>query len=341
MNQQNKTNKEYKMKRTLIASLILMLSINIIYAGWTETFETAATANAQGQITSDTTWAWWGWGVAEVADGSMMLVGAPDPFGNNTSWFQTDQSIDVNAEITPESVTMYLKVKFTTTGTPTDGDQLHVCVATDPEFLTNLNVYTVVSSPIGLIGQFYFQINESAGALHPAIGYDAWFWEKIVLDGQSVSVWAYADGEAPADTATWSYTTDNVAIGAGAPTFIIAGVTHDDSSAVHIGEIWYNETPTAGISDNDPIASNYKLGQNYPNPFNPITNISYTVPQAGAVKLSVFNALGEKVSTLVNNVVTSGTHTAAWDAVNMPSGVYFYRVEAGSFTQTRKLLLIK
>ncbi|SVA08875.1 uncharacterized protein METZ01_LOCUS61729, partial [marine metagenome] len=72
-----------------------------------------------------------------------------------------------------------------------------------------------------------------------------------------------------------------------------------------------------------------------------ITNISYTVPQAGAVKLAVFNALGEKVSTLVNNVVTSGTHTAAWDAGNMPSGVYFYRLEAGSFTQTRKLLLIK
>ncbi|MEC7731441.1 MAG: T9SS type A sorting domain-containing protein [Candidatus Neomarinimicrobiota bacterium] len=330
------------MKRTLIASLILMLSINIIYAGWTETFETAATPDGQGMIASDITWAWWGWGSAAVADGSMMLVGADDPFGNVTSWIQTGEEIDANAPITPESVTMYLKIKFTTTGTPTDGDQIHICVATDPSFLTNLNVYTVVSSPVGIIGQFYFAENASVGVNHPAIAYDVWWWEKIVVDGQSISVWAYADGGAPADTATYSYTADNVAIGTGMPSLIIAGVTDDDSSTVLIDEIWYNETPpTSGISDNDPIASNYKLGQNYPNPFNPITNISYTVPQPGAVKLAVFNVLGEKVSTLVNNVVTPGTHTATWDAGNMPSGVYFYRLDAGSFTQTRKLLLIK
>ena len=54
------------MKRTLIASLILMLSINIIYAGWTETFETAATPDGQGMIASDITWAWWGWGLSLI-----------------------------------------------------------------------------------------------------------------------------------------------------------------------------------------------------------------------------------------------------------------------------------
>jgi len=331
------------MKRTLIASLILMLSINIIYAGWYETFDIDATPDATGMITSSgLTWAWWGWGTAAIANGRITLVGDDDPFGNVTSWIQTDQTIDANAEITPESVTIYLKVRFHTRGNPSDGDQLHVCIATDPSFLTNLNVYTVVSSPVVGIGQFYFAENASVGVSHPAIAYETWFWEKIVVDGQSVSVWAYADGDAPADTATWSFTTDNVAIGAGAPTFIIAGVTDDAGySSIDIDGIWYNEDPTMGISDDNPIASKYKLGQNYPNPFNPITNISYTVAQARAVKLSVFNVLGEKVSTLVNNVVTPGTHTATWDAGNMPSGVYFYRLEAGSFTQTRKLLLIK
>ena len=114
------------MKRTLIASLILMLSINIIYAGWTETFETAATPDGQGMIASDITWAWWGWGSAAVADGSMMLVGADDPFGNVTSRIQTGEEIDTNAPITPESVTMYLKIKFTTTGTPTAVSYTHL-----------------------------------------------------------------------------------------------------------------------------------------------------------------------------------------------------------------------
>jgi hypothetical protein len=142
------------------------------------------------------TWAWWGWGSAEVTDGNLTLVGGTSPFNPaiNSCWIQIDQSIDPNAVITPDSATIYLKVKFTTTGTPTDGDQIHVTVATDPVFLENTNVYTVVSSPVGIIGDFYFQTNESAGTPHPAIVYDSWFWEKIVVDGDTVSVWAFADG---------------------------------------------------------------------------------------------------------------------------------------------------
>ena len=252
------------------------------------------------------TWAWWGWGACAVDSGYLTLVGATDPFGNTTSWVQIDQSTDANAVITPDSVTMYLKVKFTTTGTPTDGDQIHVTVATDPEFLANVNVYTVVSSPVGIIGEFYFGTNVSAGTLHPAIGYDSWFWEKIVVNGDSVSIWAFADGAAPADTATWTYTTDNVAVGAGLPTFIIVGVTDDDSSAVHIDEFWYNETPTGmGISDDAPIASSYELGQNYPNPFNPTTHIRFNIPETAGAKLTVFNIMGEAVANLVDGVVSA------------------------------------
>jgi len=237
------------MNKTIIASLFLGLSISSVNAGWHETFDTPATPSAALTVTSDMTWAWWGWGACAVDSGYVTLVGATDPFENTTSWIQIDQSTDPNAVITPDSATMYLKVKFTTTGTPTDGDQIHVTVATDPAFLTNVNVYTVVSSPVGIIGDFYFGTNESAGTPHPAIGYDSWFWEKIVVNGDTVSIWAFADGEAPADTVTWTYTTDNVAVGAGLPTFIIVGVTDDDSSAVLIDEVWYNETPTMGISD--------------------------------------------------------------------------------------------
>ena len=330
------------MNKTIIASLVLALSISSVNAGWHETFDTPATPSAALSFTSDITWSWWGWGSCEVADGYLTLVGADDPFENVTSWIQTDQSFDANAEITPESATIYLKVKFTTTGTPTDGDQLHVTVATDPAFLTNVNVYTVVSSPVGIIGEFYFGTNVSAGSPHPAIGYDSWFWEKIVVNGDTVSVYAFADGEAPADTATWTYTTDNVAVGAGAPTLLIVGVTDDDSSAVHIDEVWYNETPTGmSISDDTPIASSYELGQNYPNPFNPITHIRFNIPETGNTKLTVFNIMGETVANLVDGVVSAGGHTVSWNAANMPTGVYFYRMESGNFSQTRKLLLVK
>ena len=330
------------MNKTIIASLVLVLNISSVNAGWHETFDTPATPTAALHLTSDMTWSWWGWGSCEVADGYVTLVGALDAFGNITSWLQIDQSFDDNAVITPDSATIYLKVKFTTTGTPTDGDQLHVTVATDPAFLTSLNVYTAVSSPVGIIGEFYFGTNVSAGTPHPAIGYDSWFWEKIVVNGDSVSIWAFADGEAPADTATWTFTTDNVAVGAGAPTLLIVGVTDDDSSAIHIDEFWYNERPTGmSISDDAPVASRYELGQNYPNPFNPITHIRFNIPETGNTKLTVFNMMGEAVANLVNGVVSAGGHTVSWNAANMPTGVYFYRMESGNFTQTRKLLLVK
>jgi len=331
------------MNKTIIASLVLALSISSVNAGWHETFDTPATPSAALTFTSDMTWAWWGWGVCEVDSGYVTLVGATDPFGNTTSWMQIDQSLDVNAVITPDSVTMYLKVKFTTTGTPTNGGQLHVVVAIDSGYLGNNKAYSFATSPFGWIGHYYWS-GVSSTVPHPAIGYDSWFWEKIVVNGDTVSVWAFADSTAPADTATYTFATPNV--GPNTPhlnSLILVGVTDDpDSSAVQIEEIWYNEAPTGlGISDDAPNASKYELGQNYPNPFNPITHIRFNIPGTADAKLTVFNIMGEAVANLVDGVVSAGGHTVSWNAANMPTGVYFYRLESGNFTQTRKLLLVK
>ena len=326
------------MKKMIIACLVTVLSISNIYAGWSETFETAAEPSAALTLQSDMTWAWWGWGVASVADGYITLVGALDPFENNTSWLQIDQSIDANAEVTPSAAEIYVKVRFMTEGTPTTNDQFHVCVKVDPAFLTNLAVHTVVSAP-GQIGDFWFQTNESNGVPSAAVAYDTWHWQKIVVDGNSVSVTAWADGEAMPDTATYSYealtTTE-------APTFILVGVTDDDSSSVQVGGVWYNETPAGlEISDEAPIATRFELGQNYPNPFNPTTHIRFNIPETANTKLTVFNVMGEKVATLVNSVMQAGGHTVSWNASSMPTGVYFYQLESANFSQTKKLLLVK
>ena len=326
------------MKKMIIACLVTVLSISNVYAGWSETFETAAEPSAALTLQSDMTWNWWGWGVASVADGYITLVGALDPFENNTSWLQIDQSIDANAEVTPSAAEIYVKVRFMTEGTPTTNDQFHVCVKVDPAFLTNLAVHTVVSAP-GQIGDFWFQTNESNGVPSAAVAYDTWHWQKIVVDGNSVSVTAWADGEAMPDTATYSYealtTTE-------APTFILVGVTDDDSSSVQVGGVWYNETPAGlEISDEAPIATRFELGQNYPNPFNPTTHIRFNIPETANTKLTVFNVMGEKVATLVNSVMQAGGHTVSWNASSMPTGVYFYQLESANFSQTKKLLLVK
>ncbi|HXX62302.1 MAG TPA: T9SS type A sorting domain-containing protein [Bacteroidota bacterium] len=87
--------------------------------------------------------------------------------------------------------------------------------------------------------------------------------------------------------------------------------------------------------------SHFELSQNYPNPFNPSTSIRYQIPSASHVTLKLFDELGREVATLVNDAKQPGTYTVRWDASTMASGTYFYRIEAGSFVQTRKLLVIK
>ncbi|NUM72349.1 MAG: T9SS type A sorting domain-containing protein, partial [Ignavibacteriaceae bacterium] len=77
------------------------------------------------------------------------------------------------------------------------------------------------------------------------------------------------------------------------------------------------------------------------NPFNPSTRISFTVPVDSRVKISVFNAVGELVKVLQDGIREAGYHSVVFDAASLPSGMYYYRLEAGDFVQSRKMLLIK
>ncbi len=85
----------------------------------------------------------------------------------------------------------------------------------------------------------------------------------------------------------------------------------------------------------------FNLAQNYPNPFNPSTIISFSVPQISNVTLSVFNIIGEKVATLVNEMKDAGTHQVEFNATNLTSGIYIYKLEAGSFNSVKKMMLVK
>jgi len=89
------------------------------------------------------------------------------------------------------------------------------------------------------------------------------------------------------------------------------------------------------------IPENYSLQQNYPNPFNPITHFGFRIAESGLVKLSVYDALSKEVEVLLNQQLQPGTYEADWDASTYPSGVYYYRLESGSFTDTKKMVLIK
>ena len=103
----------------------------------------------------------------------------------------------------------------------------------------------------------------------------------------------------------------------------------------------YN-TPTTSSEEEVEIVDQYALNQNYPNPFNPTTNISFSLKDAVPVKLTVYNLLGQEVATLISGkVMNAGTHTVAFNASSMSSGVYIYRLEAGSFVSNKRMTLIK
>ena len=109
--------------------------------------------------------------------------------------------------------------------------------------------------------------------------------------------------------------------------------------------IWVIYKPPVIGDDNDPekikIPTEFSISQNYPNPFNPETNITFGIPQDNFVNLVVYNIQGEKVATLVNEQLNAGSYTAKFDASLLSSGVYIYKIQAGSFLEIKRMLLIK
>jgi len=87
--------------------------------------------------------------------------------------------------------------------------------------------------------------------------------------------------------------------------------------------------------------SAYTLEQNFPNPFNPGTTINFSIPVEGFVTLDVYNSIGQKVATLVNETKTAGTYAVNFDASDLTSGIYFYKISSGSFSETKKMILLK
>ena len=101
------------------------------------------------------------------------------------------------------------------------------------------------------------------------------------------------------------------------------------------------DPPTGVFDEIGAKPASYMLWQNYPNPFNPSTIISYSLPVSGDVKLIIYNILGEEVIRLVDRFQSEGIHNTTWEASGVSTGIYFYRLQVGDFTQTRKMVLLK
>jgi dienelactone hydrolase len=121
--------------------------------------------------------------------------------------------------------------------------------------------------------------------------------------------------------------------------FTVSGLIAKDTALSFLHRVL---NPANAVSESRaPRVVSFLLEQNYPNPFNPSTTIQFSIPHSAHVDLKVFNSVGQEVATLASEELVAGTYTRQWNAARSASGVYFYRLQAGGFTETKKLILVK
>jgi hypothetical protein len=215
--------------------------------------------------------------------------------------------------------------------------------------LTNQYVYTLANSSNylfagGGIGSGGVYISSDSGDNWSLIpnGPNA---TAIITVGQNIFVGGYGDGVWRSTNYgnTWNYINDGFSSSA-YYVLSIAVNEQDIFTGSQAQGVWKRPlseiiTDVSGVSTNLP--SEYSLEQNYPNPFNPSTTISFSIPNEEFVSLKVFNSLGEKVAELVNERKPAGNYSVSFNANDLASGIYLYKITAGDFIQTRKMILVK
>lgn len=154
------------------------------------------------------------------------------------------------------------------------------------------------------------------------------FAKGVLYSNDNCKTWSKRDYKIP------FYSANKAAFNNGGDLFIIS-----ESSLVMLTSVqsFSPEIKNTSIES----GSEYYLSPSYPNPFNSASTIKYYIPTTSYVSIKIFNALGQELETLVDEEKSVGTYELNWNAVKLPSGVYFYRLQAGSFVQTRKMILLK
>jgi photosystem II stability/assembly factor-like uncharacterized protein len=182
-------------------------------------------------------------------------------------------------------------------------------------------------------------------------------WTRALIENFGLTTFPGGFWSSTDDGATW--TQNNQGLPANPPTSALTGSVNSSelSSSSHMVSINYYtglfeninggarifklEAVVSVEKENDLTPTSYQLQQNYPNPFNPSTTITFSIPEASFVSLKVFNSLGQEIETLVTKELSAGNYKYDWNAESLTSGIYFYKLQSGSFVETKKMILLK
>jgi hypothetical protein len=166
-------------------------------------------------------------------------------------------------------------------------------------------------------------------------------WRRYSLSGGAWSAWSvvgFSDGD---ENQYIDYTISGLYAEANTAEYKIKARDYSNYFSDYSSSVSINFSKLGKINTYDALSYYYELNQNYPNPFNPTTTISYSLKTAGLVTLSMFDMLGTKVASLVNEVKEAGNYHVTFNASELPSGIYFYTLTSGNFMATKKLILLK
>lgn len=156
------------------------------------------------------------------------------------------------------------------------------------------------------------------------------------LSGSGEAIYLVNSDTSIVDEVTFSEQTMDISFGRypnGTGAFIQMGPTFSKENQVGTTDVEDTKSST--------IPAGYTLNQNYPNPFNPSTTISFSLPAASQVSLKIYNTVGQLITTLVDEKLSQGNHEFLWQPTNLPSGIYFYSLKSGSYSETKRMVLLR
>lgn len=232
----------------------------------------------------------------------------------------TNDTISVSDEITIEDINIYFK-------------------SDHPKFSDlHIRLYDPEGNQYDLFNRDWFETeNENAGSPSIIFDQDAYFtFDDAVLVNTDSATGSFA----PVHSDLTQLNGTSV-LGDWRLRVFDKGINNIKGNWLEWGLIIKGQGTTDVSDETEVLVNKYQLFQNYPNPFNPSTQIKFTIPQTGIVKLRVYDILGNEVAILVDELINNGTHEVNFNASHLSSGVYFYKLTSGPFTQTRKMNLLK